>query len=331
MSASESSAVLHVANGDSTTSLIARAGIPGALSIWADVLHEGPVPSGLSDEELLVVRALHLADPGAEPERVLAEFRRWDEPLERLTEYEELVLWFEHDLFDQLNLIQVLDRLARKPRGTTRVTLVSIDSFPGRITFKGMGELTPEELAPLFDTREPVSDEQYAVARAAWSAFRSPDPRRLEQLLELDLSALPFLAAALRRHLQEFPSTLNGLSRSEQHLLDLVASGQTDIHAVFPQMHVEETCFYIADLSFWNLATALAADPHPLLQIAATPSSYALPSGEFALTAAGSDVRRAAADRVRLCGIDRWLGGVHLHGTGPVWRWDAGSGSVVSH
>jgi hypothetical protein len=322
------SRVLHVANGDCTTALIGRAGIPGELSIWADVLHEGPVPSGISDEELLVARARYLADPTAKTEDVLAEFRRWDEPLERLTDYDEIVLWFEHDLFDQLNLIQLLDRIARKPRGSARVSLVSIDSFPGRIAFKGMGELTPEELAPLFDTRRPVRDEQYAVARAAWAAFRSPEPRRLEELLTLDLSALPYLAAALRRHLEEFPSTLNGLSRSEQHLLELVASGQTDIHAVFPQMHAGETCFYVADLSFWNLASGLANGRHPLLEITSSVTTTALPAGTLALTSEGDLVRRAAADRVRLCGIDRWLGGVHLQGDGPTWRWDAARGQL---
>jgi hypothetical protein len=44
---------LHVANGTSTTMTIEAARIPGAVSIWADPLHDGPVPGGLSDDELL--------------------------------------------------------------------------------------------------------------------------------------------------------------------------------------------------------------------------------------------------------------------------------------
>ena len=42
--------LLHVANGTCTTRLIERAGIGGALSIWADPLYEGPVPGGILDE-----------------------------------------------------------------------------------------------------------------------------------------------------------------------------------------------------------------------------------------------------------------------------------------
>ena len=51
---------LHVANGTSTTMTIEAAGLPGARSIWADPLYEGPVPGGLSDDELCDVRARYL-------------------------------------------------------------------------------------------------------------------------------------------------------------------------------------------------------------------------------------------------------------------------------
>ena len=54
---------LHVANGTSTTMTIEAAGIPGACSIWADPLYEGPVPGGLNDAELLDVRVRYLAGP----------------------------------------------------------------------------------------------------------------------------------------------------------------------------------------------------------------------------------------------------------------------------
>ena len=36
---------------------------------------------------------------------------------------------------------------------------------------------------------------------------------------------------------------------------------------------------------------------------------------------------RALADHLRLNGIDRWLGGVHLHGD-RVWRWDGEHGKL---
>ncbi len=145
----------HVANGTSTTGLIQQAGIPGALSIWADVLNEGPVPVGLTDDELLAVRARFLASPDEPSETVAEGLRRWRRVVDSEADYDELVLWYEHDLFDQLNLIQVLSRIADRPRAK-RVSLVSIGSYPGRPAFKGPGELTPDELRPPLHTRETV-------------------------------------------------------------------------------------------------------------------------------------------------------------------------------
>jgi hypothetical protein len=48
-------------------------------------------------------------------------------------------------------------------------------------------------------------------------------------------------------------------------------------------------------------------------------------------TPAGRRVLRGEADHVALNGIDRWVGGVHLHGTAAArWRWDEGTESVAA-
>src|SRR5437763_1152701 len=138
---------LHVANGTCTTEIIEAAGIPGALSIWADPLYEGPVPGGLSDEELLDVRARHLAQSAVlSYAGTVNDLRGWRQTIEADEAYDELVLWFEHDLFDQLNLIQLLTWIRPRLTGRKTVSLVCIGSFPGRSRFKGLGELTPQEL-----------------------------------------------------------------------------------------------------------------------------------------------------------------------------------------
>ena len=314
---------LHVANGTSTTDTIHEAGIPGSTSIWADPLHEGPVPGLLSDEQLLDVRARHLASAGIDAADTIAELRRWRQAIDDRASYDELVLWFEHDLFDQLNLIQLLGRIGQGSLRTGLVSLICIDSFPGHPRFKGLGELPPGELGSLFDTRQRVSDAQYDAAARAWDAFRAPDPLALEALLETDTSALPFLAAALQRHLQEYPWSRDGLSRTERRLMTLAGPGPIDIWKAFPLMHEDETAFYIADSSFWQVAQELESARPSLLTVAATSTApNRLLAGTIAVTVAGQAVLNGQLDRVEQCGIDRWLGGVHLTGSHATWRWD---------
>jgi hypothetical protein len=325
---------LHVANGTSTTDTIQAAGIPGSTSIWADPLHEGPVPARLTDDELLDVRARHLAGDdrsGIALADTIAELRRWRQAIDDRASYDELVLWYEHDLFDQLNLIQLLARIGHEPSlDHRRVSLICINGFPGHPRFKGLGELSALELGSLLETRQPVGASQYQLAARAWEAFREDDPLALDRLLGADTSALPFLASSLRRHLEEFPWTRDGLSRTERRILQLARQGSIDIHAAFPLMHDDESAFYIGDSSFWQIVKELASATPALVSVAAAEApSGRLPSGTIALTDTGRSILGGHADRVALCGIDRWLGGVHLADAQPQWRWNSGRQQVV--
>src|SRR5829696_7507854 len=100
--------VLHVANGHSTTGLIEVSGLPGRTQVWADPLNEGPVPGNISDDELLLVRARFLASDPEHARETAADLKGWRDAVDNDAAYDERVLWFEHDLFDQLNLIQLL-------------------------------------------------------------------------------------------------------------------------------------------------------------------------------------------------------------------------------
>ena len=291
---------LHVANGHCTTRLIEAAGLPGRTSIWADALHDGPVPD-VRDEELVRIRAAFIAGGlDVSPDDVEADLKQWREVVDDDDRYDELVLWFEHDLFDQLNLIQLLARVGRDRRIRKPVSLISIDRYPGHPHFKGLGELTPADIAALYDTRRPVTPQQFRLAADAWDAFRSGQRARLDALLSDNTSALPFLAPALRRHLAEAgsePGGLHpngqsprvgdaGLTRSERRLIEQLAAGPLDIHTAFAGMHAGETAYYITDSSFWQMVKGLAARSPALIDVNVTAmpaDRRALPSGTLSL------------------------------------------------
>jgi hypothetical protein len=306
---------LHVANGSSVTHTLAEAGVPGLLSIWADPLHDGPVPGGVSDEELLEVRRhFHEGPPGGPSDDPVNDLRRWRQIIEQHDAYDELVLWYEHDLFCQLNLIQVLSWIHHRVPSSKVVSLICIGSFPGRPDFKGLGELTPSELAPLLDTRQPVSESQYALAERAWKAFREATPEALDDFRRTETSALPYLAPALVRFLQDYPWTIDGLSRTERRLLQLAEAGNVTLAKAFPRMHEGESAYYVTDTSLDDLVETLSKTSPPLLARIADGAS---------ITAAGRAVLRGDQDRISLCGVEeRWLGGVQLRNDATVWRWD---------
>jgi hypothetical protein len=313
--------VLHVTNGDCAASLLRKAALPGTVAISADVLHEGPAPD-VSDDEWHRVRAEHLAFRGSgSVDAIRSELARWDSGVDTGANEDEVVLWFEHDLFDQLLLIRLLDRIAVWPR-RPRVTMIATDRY--------LGLLTPAELAALFPTRTDVSDDRFKLARAAWSAFRSSDPTDLEAVLTLDTAALPFLAGALRRHLEEFPSHREGLSRTERDILSILMRGPRSPRELFPAQQVFENRVFMGDSSFAWVLHGLATTAPALVAMKGEAGADTLGVGVASITPFGRKVIEGELDRVAECGIDRWLGGVHLQGRGPVWRWDAASRRLTS-
>ena len=320
--------LLHVANGHATTGLIELSAVPGRTMVWCDPLYDGPVPGDVSDDELVRVRAEFLRSPDEDVDEVVADLRHWRSAIDQ-QHYDELVLWYEHDLFDQLNLIQILTHLGHS-RPARPVTLVSVEAFPGHPDFKGLGELGPGDIATLFERRRAIGDAQMALGIRAWSAYRSADPRAIEALLKTDTSALPFLARALRRHLEEFPSAGNGLARSEQRVMEQAKDGPVELRSAWPRAVDGERWFYLTDTAFVDRTRELADSSPALVTLRADQTDWRVfPTGNFELTQAGRDVLDGAADRLRLCGIDRWLGGVHLSGRGPSWRWNAAEEALV--
>jgi hypothetical protein len=79
------------------------------------------------DDAFLRGRALYLSESGyGTYEEVLSALRTWEAALKSYPSYDEVVLWFEHDLFDPLILIRLLDWFGRRELGRTRVSLVCI-------------------------------------------------------------------------------------------------------------------------------------------------------------------------------------------------------------
>jgi len=324
--------MLHVTNGDSAVASLTAAKLPGTFLPWGDVLHEGPVPAGVDEPTLRATRARFIADCGwGAYDDVLRSFMARDAALDRATDGDEVVLWFEHDLYDQLQLCQVLDRLAaRRGIDAAAITIVLIGDY--------IGTIDPDAAVAAFDRRVPLAATHRTLGRDAWAAVRSANPDAIVALLGRDTAALPWLAAALGRHLAEFPGVRGGLSCSELHLLEAIERGRDRLGDAFHASHHErEDSVFLGDMVFAWYLERLSTCRMPLVTLADGSPVVATRGARdrrwwdtrVVLSPAGRDVLAGHADHVRLNAVDRWLGGVHL-GTGrPLWRWDAAARNLT--
>jgi hypothetical protein len=319
---------LNITNGDSAAGTLSEAGVEGKIISWRDVLHEGPVDSSLSLEELSKDRARFIAEQGWDDfAHVSGDFAERDRVIRHLDYFDEVVLWFEDDLYDQLQLIQLLDFFGAA-RGKT-LSVIVVDGY--------IPPLSVAQLTQLDKTRPQVTPEQLELATRAWKAFGSADPTSISKLLDEDTSALRYLAPALRRHLEEFPSSINGLSRSEREALTAIEDGHTTPVAAFLEVARKQESIFLGDIIFYSYLERLSGKKDALVSwkdgtpvIAPTSeSSREFVEGELTLTPLGQEVLAGTKDWQHINKRTRWLGGVEISPGEKGWRWDPAERELV--
>ena len=308
--------ILYITNGDCALEVMKEAGIVGDILPWRDVLHDGPVPESLSLESLSEIRAQFIIDRGwGESEKIKQDFVERDKQLNSYNNYKKVVLWFEHDLYDQLQIIQLLDWFSKNSGDEIKLSMICTDNY--------LGMVTPEEMQNLIQFELPVSKAQLTLSSKAWTAFCANTPIKWASLLDEDTSALPFLESAILRQLEEYPDCTTGLSRTAFHALNIFSQGETRCGEVFGEYNKTEERRFLGDLSFWNIIGELARANPPLL-ILDDGSSLQEPvkqKDDLIITQVGKDVLAGKLSFFDCFDIDRWIGGTHLSKEN-VWCWD---------
>ncbi|HEY6047098.1 MAG TPA: DUF1835 domain-containing protein [Pyrinomonadaceae bacterium] len=322
--------MLHIHNGDSSADTAKKARIPGEHLAWREALVCGPAPAGLSANEFRQVRAQHLAEAyDIKIEECEGELARQEKALEGFGDHEEVVLWFEHDLFCQVQLVYLLNWFAQRERGATKLSLICIDRFPGVDDFRGLGQLSEPQLESLLPQREEISEAQLQLGANAWAAYSSSTPAPLEELISGKTDALPFLKTAFAKHLERFPSVRNGLGRIENVLLELLAAGPREFKSLFFAFLQREPIYGFGDTQIL-LHLKRLANARPALLTMSKGNSDEPGETSFEIPEQGKRVLSGEDDCVLLDGIDLWLGGVHLRGETSAWRWEDATGKLVS-
>jgi hypothetical protein len=304
-----------ITNGDHAAHALAAHFPDADILIWRDVLVEGPVPGGIDDEALADIRAEHIEQAFGMND-VRADFTRRNEALARIAPLDEVELWFETDLHDQLQILELLPRLASIDFANAPRLLLCPPPLSGHIGEAGRSARS-------------LTLDDYQAAAALWPAFRAETPERLHAIA-FDHGALPEARTSLQRLLEEYPSPRDGLGRIERNALLAIRDGAITPGLAFRHYQQTEALPFLGDLGFYYRLEQLAHGPAPLVS--------GLPQGGIStaarsnrtveyidtpieLTGTGNRVLDGNADQIALNGIDRWIGGVHLT-PDNCWRYD---------
>jgi len=290
----------------------------------------GPVREGPGSLEerarFLVDSYADSRDPPLQYEPVLRGLERDEQQLHDSADYDRVVIWSEFDCYDQLVLVRLLAHYATHHR-PARLELININEFPGAVRFIGLGQLPPEALRMLWATRKAATPAMLKLGLDAWRALADPDPRELAAIMRSGTPALPLLANALHRHLRELPSTVHGLSFTEEMALQLLAEGEMTLgHLAGRLTYERDPLPGQGDLQVRDRVLNMEGASARVYERRAgvDRNGQARPpwTDVLTITDLGRAVLKGKVDFLSLRPPARWVGGVRVESDLPGWRWN---------
>ncbi|HEX9406677.1 MAG TPA: DUF1835 domain-containing protein [Thermoanaerobaculia bacterium] len=308
--------MIHIHNGDSTAMTARRANIPGRHIAFRETLITGPVRAALSQHDWIEERARFLSENYDQNLlRTRTDLLDQEQMLDQARREDEVVLWFEHDLFCLINFLYLLGRLGKARH-------LSILWCP-----QPLGTMDEDELINTFNSRAAAQPAMIRAAASAWDAYTSDDATALNRFIN-DSGDFAFLRDGFLLHGSRFPSLRNGLGEVEKRAMEGIAAGASDFLSLFTRFDQSPPRFGFGDGEFLRHLRRLASCAIPMITITEV-EGESRPKALFALTPAGQNVLDGKADFIDLNNAGFWLGGAHLTRE-RMWRWDEQRQEVVA-
>jgi hypothetical protein len=254
------STIFHITSGDICGGSLAKAGLPGEVFVWHDILYEGPRNPGWPTDATLEARARFLVQAtggGLKQAFVLQTLRDQYAKLASAGAYDRVVLWFDACLFDMAMLAHIL--ACMQADAISKTELLVVDAFPGIEPYDGLGQLSPAQMAAVYPQRRPVTRAQLECAVVADRAFATQDKQSFVEIASKRTCALFWMVAAAKRWLEEQPDPVTGLGRLEQRALEAIRAGNSAPADIFKAVASCETHpQFWGDTTLWARINGLA-------------------------------------------------------------------------
>ena len=335
---------LHIVSEQKTALTLEKSAINGDILVWQDALYEGPLINNESLTDLSALRADYFSRLGwGDYKEILNVFEQRNRALSRFKQYNEVVLWFDSGLNNQLQLIQIINWLAHQDTGHVMISIVSEQRLPDVVGFVDFAMLTESQLEKLVKNKTELTNSQSLLCAKAWKAITSSVPSGLLKFFPRDMSSMPYMKNAILRFVQQFPSKNNGLCKTEDLIVQAMKHKCQTMEDIYLHVQGKEPIPFMSRAIFFSYFQKMILNPHPIIEKHTVHQKEALEVAEgeeneaevvveeqyeLQLSKLCGQVTNNWVDWVQLNGIDRWLGGVHLR-EGNIWRYNSENRQLI--
>lgn len=241
--------VYNVLNGDSLAYSFPDAGIQGDIVIVREALIDGDL-SGDNLHDFWQSRAKY---HGSTEMRYHHDIVKEFEKIINAPDDSEFNLWFEYDLFCQVNMwfvISIINDLSIKKKAYAVYT--SHLDKANKLFWNGFGAANSEELQICFTNRILLDENDLTLGQHLWKACKNGNLEKLGHLSKNKSSAFPYLQEVVKAHVDRFPKDgTNG--RPEKVIEDIIKNVSTDFTKVLEEFWNRENIYGFGDTQIKNL------------------------------------------------------------------------------
>lgn len=222
----------HILNGDCLAEQLNQTSIQGQRIVCAECLVDGDV-SGDTLSEFWETRSKFISDSySATRDEYFTKVVTAFDAIMNLPEDAEVNLWFENDLFCQVNMWFVLSLIEQNP------TLKLYRIFPvienPEHQWLGFGASDVHHLEAAYRQRIAFLPEDITLGANLWHAYKQADFRALVELSKQPTLAFQKLENVVQAHIDRFPGN-NQPGRPEKALRKLIEHTSSDFEVVFTE------------------------------------------------------------------------------------------------
>lgn len=236
----------HILTGDALATQFEQTNLEGSILVSRECLVDGPTQSNtLSDFWEMRAAFVREAYSSSEIEYFNAVAREYTQLL-HLPNGSEVNLWFEYDLFCQVNMWFCL-WLLRQSNKRLQIYRVFPATLCNRDRWKGFGKLDGKALECCFEHRVLFTEADIFLGAQLWQAYSRNNMTKLRKLALNYSPCFPYLSEVCEAHIER----LNG--RLERTLRSILEEGVTDFKEIFVKFFHLEGIYGLGDLQVKKL------------------------------------------------------------------------------
>jgi len=225
------------------------------LLVWRELLVDGLVNNDVGSDTFWMQRYDFF-----EKELGVTKLEYYDKiikeliKIEDLSNYKEVVLWFEFDLFCQVNLLALCSYLLKYYRKDITYYLICVGNDKGKEKLQTLADYAPENYKYLLENKVKLTRNDLLFADQCWEMYVRNNREELKQFNFDKNKKFTYLQLAMNQHLMRFSNTnrLNQINTKFLEIIDSASLNEKQIVRALLKWQRDNTVYGFGDLQYFG-------------------------------------------------------------------------------